>query len=64
MAPRDKTVESHNIEEKTRQDFDISTPTGTPRTPMGTAGAVTSAASASAPAAPVAARRSAGQPAQ
>eukprot|EP00959_Pyramimonas_sp_CCMP1952_P342208 7169580-Pyramimonas_sp.AAC.1 len=64
MAPKDKTVESYNIKEKKRQDFDISTPTETPRTPRGIAGAAISAANAPAPAASVAAQRPAGQPAQ
>eukprot|EP00959_Pyramimonas_sp_CCMP1952_P233489 4880036-Pyramimonas_sp.AAC.1 len=53
MAPRDKRVESYNSREKTRQDFDVRTPTGTPRTPGETAGVAMSAASAPAPAAPV-----------
>eukprot|EP00959_Pyramimonas_sp_CCMP1952_P069212 1444545-Pyramimonas_sp.AAC.1 len=64
MAPKDKTVESYKIKEKKRQDFNISTPTGTPRTPRRTAGPAISAANAPAPAASVAAQRPAGQPAQ
>eukprot|EP00959_Pyramimonas_sp_CCMP1952_P230327 4815352-Pyramimonas_sp.AAC.1 len=64
MARKDKTVESYHIKEKKRQDFDISTPPGTPRTPRGTAGAAILAANAPAPAASAAVQRPAGQPAQ
>eukprot|EP00959_Pyramimonas_sp_CCMP1952_P077590 1621832-Pyramimonas_sp.AAC.1 len=50
-APKDKTAEYYNIKEKKRQDFDVSTPPRTPRTPGGTAGAASPSAGARAPAA-------------
>eukprot|EP00959_Pyramimonas_sp_CCMP1952_P263701 5514743-Pyramimonas_sp.AAC.1 len=61
-APKYQTVEYYNINEKKRQDYDISTPPRTPRTPRGTASAASSSAGARAPAASAAARSSAGQP--
>eukprot|EP00959_Pyramimonas_sp_CCMP1952_P324599 6794394-Pyramimonas_sp.AAC.1 len=65
-VPRDKAAEPCNTREKKRQDFDISAPQGTPRTPRGSVGATASAARAAASAAPApkAAPRSAGQPAR
>eukprot|EP00959_Pyramimonas_sp_CCMP1952_P306351 6411662-Pyramimonas_sp.AAC.1 len=64
MAPKGKTAESYNIEEKKRLDFDISTPPGTHRAPRGTAGAAILAANAPSPAALATAQSPAGQPAQ
>eukprot|EP00959_Pyramimonas_sp_CCMP1952_P206983 4329756-Pyramimonas_sp.AAC.1 len=64
MASKDKTAESYNVKKKKHQDFDISTPPGTPGAPRGTAGAAILAANAPAPAALAAAQSPAGQPAQ
>eukprot|EP00959_Pyramimonas_sp_CCMP1952_P259527 5426331-Pyramimonas_sp.AAC.1 len=43
-VPKDKKCQDYNINEKKRQDFDISTPPRTPRTRRGSAGAASSSA--------------------
>eukprot|EP00959_Pyramimonas_sp_CCMP1952_P178562 3732367-Pyramimonas_sp.AAC.1 len=51
-VPSDKDIEIYSTKDKKHQDFDISAPRGTPRTPRGSAGASSSAACAATFAAP------------